>query len=259
MLYPLSHWRIAFRIIANFFRVVNPLQEKFSERGNSRGGAQHERCPCPGQLGGAGGAAHEKIGNRLPTILGPTFTFLTPAIAISVVYGYEVFLGAALIGGLVMALVGTFFVNQIKKLFPPLVLGCVIMVIGIALFGVGIDYIAGGDGAANYGSWQNYLVGGVMMLLVIVFHIFGKGCLKGASVLVAMVVGTVLALVLAVGIGFNVTSAALERFPYFISALLNGIPGTAITATVLNLLLPKEKKAAAPACADAAAPETNDR
>ena len=373
-----------------------------------------------------------KIGNRLPTILGPTFTFLTPAIAISIVYGYEVFLGAALIGGLVMALVGTFFVNQIKKLFPPLVLGCVIMVIGIALFGVGIDYIAGGDGAANYGSWQNYLVGGVTMLLVIVFNIFGKGFLKGASVLVAMVVGTVLALALgmvdfsslsgeawfalpkplafgmqfklapilicvimylvntvefigdttnaalpaadrmvtpkelsqgilcdgltsalaavfnvsptvtysanigllkltgvksrfivgfagamiavlgfipklarllalipmpviggaslvtfgiiatsgiqilmreklsdrdmlviavalAVGIGFNVTSAALERFPYFVSALLNGIPGTAITATVLNLLLPKEKKAAAPACADAAAPETNDR
>ncbi len=31
MLYPLSHWRIALRIIAKFFRVVNPLQEKFSE------------------------------------------------------------------------------------------------------------------------------------------------------------------------------------------------------------------------------------
>ena len=56
-----------------------------------------------------------------------------------------------------------------------------------------------------------------------------------------------------------VTSAALERFPYFVSALLNGIPGTAITATVLNLLLPKEKKAAAPACADDAASETNNR
>lgn len=69
----------------------------------------------------------------------------------------------------------------------------------------------------------------------------------------------VIAVALAVGIGFNVTSAALERFPYFVSALLNGIPGTAITATVLNLLLPKEKKAAAPACADDAASETNNR
>lgn len=69
----------------------------------------------------------------------------------------------------------------------------------------------------------------------------------------------VIAVALAVGIGCNVTSAALERFPYFASALLNGIPGTAITATVLNLLLPKEKKAAAPACADDAASETNNR
>ena len=63
-----------------------------------------------------------RIGNRLPTVLGPTFTFLTPAIAISVVYGYDVFLGAALVGALVMALAGAFFVNQIKRLFPPLVL-----------------------------------------------------------------------------------------------------------------------------------------
>ena len=136
-----------------------------------------------------------RIGNRLPTVLGPTFTFLTPAIAISVVYGYDVFLGAALVGALVMALAGAFFVNQIKRLFPPLVLGCVIMVIGIALFGVGINYIAGGDGAADYAGWRNYLVGGITMLLVIVFNIFGKGFLKGASVLIAMVAGTILALI----------------------------------------------------------------
>lgn len=137
-----------------------------------------------------------RIGNRLPTVLGPTFTFLTPAIAISAVYGYDVFLGASLVGALMMALAGTFFVNQIKKLFPPLVLGCVIMVIGIALFGVGINYIAGGDGAADYAGWRNYLVGGITMLLVIVFNIFGKGFLKGASVLIAMVAGTILALIL---------------------------------------------------------------
>ncbi len=136
------------------------------------------------------------IGNKLPTVLGPTFTFLAPAIAISVTYGYDVFIGASLIGGLVMAIVGGFLINHIRKLFPPLVLGCVIMVIGIALFGVGIDYIAGGFGAANYGSWQNYLVGGVTVAFVIIFNIFAKGFLKGASVLAAMVIGTVLALVL---------------------------------------------------------------
>ncbi len=133
------------------------------------------------------------VGNKLPTVLGPTFTFLAPAIAISTAYGYDVFIGASLIGGLVMALVGTLGIRYIQKLFPPLVLGCVIMVIGIALFGVGVDYIAGSSGAATYGSWQNYLVGVVTMVLVIVFNIFGKGFVKGASVLIAMVVGTVLA------------------------------------------------------------------
>ncbi len=134
------------------------------------------------------------IGNRLPTVLGPTFTFLAPAIAISAVYGYDVFIGASLVGSLVMAIVGVFFVNQIKKLFPPLVLGCVIMVIGIALLSVGVDYIAGGADAPNYASWQNYLVGAVTLVLVVVFNIFGKGFIKGASVLLAMMVGTALAL-----------------------------------------------------------------
>lgn len=134
------------------------------------------------------------IGNRLPTVLGPTFTFLTPAIAITAAYGYDAFIGASLIGGLVMALVGGVFINAIRKLFPPLVLGSVIMVIGVALFGVGIDYVAGGAGAANYGSWENYLIGGITIAFVVIFNIFGKGFLKGASVLAAMLIGTVVAL-----------------------------------------------------------------
>ena len=61
----------------------------------------------------------------------------------------------------------------------------------------------------------------------------------------------IIAVTLAVGIGFNVTPAALEQYPYFISALLNGIPGTAITATVLNLILPQSRDKA-----DKAAEET---
>ena len=51
----------------------------------------------------------------------------------------------------------------------------------------------------------------------------------------------IVAVALAVGLGFNFTPDALSQYPYFISALLKGIPGTAITATALNLLLPKNK------------------
>lgn len=55
----------------------------------------------------------------------------------------------------------------------------------------------------------------------------------------------IVAVALAVGIGFNFTPAALADYPYFVSALLNGIPGTAITATVLNLLLPGRRSSEA--------------
>ena len=43
------------------------------------------------------------VGNRLPIILGATFTFVTPAIAISQAYGFPAFIGASLVCGVAVA------------------------------------------------------------------------------------------------------------------------------------------------------------
>lgn len=129
------------------------------------------------------------VGNRLPIILGATFTFVGPCIAISAAYGFSAFVGASIICSLLVAIFGRICIGFIKKLFPPLVMGCVIMVIGLALVGVAVDYCAGGSGAADYGSFKNYGIALLSLAVVVVLNSFGKGFFKGASVLVAMVVG----------------------------------------------------------------------
>ena len=49
---------------------------------------------------------------------------------------------------------------------------------------------------------------------------------------------TILAVALAVGIGFNSFPDALAQFPFWVSTMLCGVPGTAFVAVILNVLLP---------------------
>ncbi|MEG0832088.1 MAG: hypothetical protein RSF75_07040, partial [Acidaminococcaceae bacterium] len=49
---------------------------------------------------------------------------------------------------------------------------------------------------------------------------------------------TILAVSLAIGIGFNSVAGALDMFPFWVSTMLCGVPGTAFTAVILNILLP---------------------
>ena len=52
---------------------------------------------------------------------------------------------------------------------------------------------------------------------------------------------TIVGISLAVGVGFSMVADALSAFPFWVSSILSGVPGTAITAVVLSLLL-REKK-----------------
>lgn len=55
---------------------------------------------------------------------------------------------------------------------------------------------------------------------------------------------TILAVSLAVGLGFSAQPEALASFPLWVSMFLSGVPGTALTAVALNLILPGRKKVA---------------
>ena len=56
---------------------------------------------------------------------------------------------------------------------------------------------------------------------------------------------TIVAVALAVGLGFNAQPGALAQFPLWVSMFLSGVPGTAFSAVILNLVLPGRKKGGA--------------
>ena len=85
------------------------------------------------------------VGIRLPSVMGTSFTFVAAALAIGFSeYGIAGILGSSLIGSLVM-IIGSFFMPYIRKLFPPLVTGTVVMMIGLSLIPVAVDWFAGGQ------------------------------------------------------------------------------------------------------------------
>jgi len=95
------------------------------------------------------------VGSRLPVVMGTSFAFVGAAIAIGSQYGLDaVFFGAIVIAALVEVLIGWQF-SRVKRFFPPLVSGLIVMIIGLYLIPVGMDYLAGGVGASDYGAYHN--------------------------------------------------------------------------------------------------------
>ena len=129
-----------------------------------------------------------KIGSGLPVIMGVSFAYLPSMQAIAGNFDIATILGAQLIGGIVAIIVGI-FIKQIRHLFPPLVTGTVVFAIGLSLYPTAVNYMAGGAGSADYGSWQNWLVGFITLAVVIALNHFAKGILKLASILIGMIVG----------------------------------------------------------------------
>ena len=136
-----------------------------------------------------------RIGSRLPVVMGISFTFVSVFCYVGPKYGYSAVIGAILIGGLVEAILGL-FAKYWRRIITPLVAACVVTSIGFSLLSVGANSFAGGTGSADFGSWQNWLLGGVTLLACILFNLFAKGHLKQLSVLFGLIVGYILALCL---------------------------------------------------------------
>ena len=132
------------------------------------------------------------IGAKLPVVVGTSFAFVPVAISIGTKYGFEAVLGAALVGGIFEALLGS-VIGKIRKFFPPIVTGVVVLSIGLSLLPVGIKYFAGGVGAADFGSPVNMTIGMIVLLTVIFFKQFTKGITSTASVVIGTIVGFIVA------------------------------------------------------------------
>ncbi|PMR70358.1 uracil-xanthine permease family protein [Halomonas heilongjiangensis] len=136
-----------------------------------------------------------KFGARLPAIFGVGFAYVPTLIAVGGQFGIEGILGAQLIGGIIMMVVG-YFIQYIRHLFPPIVAGTVVLVIGLSLYDIAIRYMAGSGNvdAEGFGDLANWMVGIITLLAVLVASQFGRGVVRLSAIIIGILVGYMVAL-----------------------------------------------------------------
>jgi len=150
-----------------------------------------------------------KLGAKLPIVMGISFTFVSVFCYVGPQWGYEAIIGAVIVGGIIEGLLGL-FAKYWRGIISPIVSACVVTAIGFSLLSVGANSFAGGVGAADFGSVQNWILGSVTLICCILFNIFAKGHLKQLSVLFGLVVGYIVAIFMG-----KVDMSSLENIALF--------------------------------------------
>ena len=144
-------------------------------------------------------------------MMGVTFASVGPMLAMAADPGIGVLgiYGSVIVGGLFAMIVAP-FISRLLPFFPPVVTGTIILVIGISLMRVAINWAAGGlptitkvvDGVPglfpnpNYGGLQG--LGVALFVLVVILSLirWGSGFVSNISVLLGIVAGAALAAIL---------------------------------------------------------------
>lgn len=132
-----------------------------------------------------------RVGSGLPVMMGLTYTFLPICISVSIRYGLAALFGAQLVGALASILVAL-AIPKIRKFFPPIVTGTIIVSIGVSCFPLAAYNLAGGQGSPTMGAPHNWIIGAVVILAIVFFSGFGKGLASAAAILIGMVIGYIL-------------------------------------------------------------------
>ncbi len=138
------------------------------------------------------------IGARLPIVQGTSFAFVPVMIPIVAGHGVAAMAAlttAAMIGGLFHTCL-SFFVGRIRFALPPMVTGLVVVMIGLSLMRIGVQYAAGGapaQGTPAYGAGASWLLASVVVVTTLGLSFFGRGIWSTASVLLGLLAGYVAA------------------------------------------------------------------
>ncbi|RAI79524.1 purine permease [Macrococcoides goetzii] len=135
---------------------------------------------------------YKGIGIGLPVVLGCTFTAVTPMIMVGSKHGIDVLYGSLFASGIIIVLISPFF-SYLVKIFPPVVTGSVVTIIGITLMPVAMNNLAGGQGSKNYGAPLNILLGLITLIIILVIHRLSTGFIRSIAILLGLVIGTVIA------------------------------------------------------------------
>ncbi|REH77514.1 xanthine permease PbuX [Staphylococcus felis] len=132
------------------------------------------------------------IGIGLSVVLGCTFTAVAPMILIGQTKGIDILYGSLFASGILVVVIAPFFASLVR-LFPPVVTGSVVTIIGITLMPVAMNYIAGGQETKDYGDPKYILLGFSTLIIILLLQRFTTGFIKSIAILIGLVVGTIIA------------------------------------------------------------------
>jgi xanthine permease XanP len=152
------------------------------------------------------------FGCRMLSVQGTSFTFMPVALAAGQVGGLPLIFGLTIVGGL-FEIVLSRFLEPLRRWFPPVVTGTVVILIGCSLIGVGMRDLAGGAGSPDLGAPRHLALGALVMAIILLFGAWRSGKLASMSIALGLGLGYLLALVLGeVALG-EVSGAAWFHLP----------------------------------------------
>ncbi|MDR6793736.1 NCS2 family nucleobase:cation symporter-2 [Pseudarthrobacter oxydans] len=154
------------------------------------------------------------FGSQLPLVQGVSFASVATMVAIvSGGGGLPAVFGAVIVSAAIGLLIAPVF-SKIVRFFPPVVTGTVITTIGLTLMPVAANWAMGGNRTAeNYGSMANIGLAAVTLALVLLLSKVGSATISRLSILLAMVGGTVIAVVTGMADFSKVGQGPIAAFP----------------------------------------------
>jgi len=151
---------------------------------------------------------------KVPVFLGSSFAFIAPIVAGTKLYGYPGTLGGliavGIVYGLVSGIIKLWGLRVIEKIFPAVVVGPVIMIIGLSLASIGV-------GMAS----KNWMIALSVLITAIVIITFGKGLMKLIPIFAGIIVGYTISVVTGLVDFTTVNEAAWFALPKFTTPEFN--------------------------------------
>ncbi len=140
------------------------------------------------------------VGGKVPIIMGTSSGFIGVFNSVASVMGggvlaYGAIMCASIIGGLFETVLG-FLLKPLRRFFPAVVTGTVVLSIGLSLIAVGVNSFGGGNAAKDFGSIENLMLGMIVLLVIVALKHGTKGITSASSILIGIIVGYAVAAVM---------------------------------------------------------------
>ena len=139
-------------------------------------------------------------GGKVPIIMGTSSGFIGVFSSVvatmgSGVVAYGAIMGASIIGGIFEGILG-FFLKPLRRFFPSVVTGTVVLSIGLSLIAVGINSFGGGFKTKDFGSMENLGLGLFVLIVILCFKHGTKGFFSSSSILFGIIAGYIAAFIM---------------------------------------------------------------